>query len=248
MDNLITKKKITRVYGISYSKIKVLIQTKQLQVVQTETGERILKSSLEEWLEFEKDIKENYVNYKIAIEQIGSTWRQELNNINMLSEHGLLETIILEKGLTINFHRYFVSKESLNGFECRLSEKYILEEQVCNILDLDICAIRSRKSRGSIPFIEFRKETYYLRSEVELIIDLKNNYYTVPEVQKRLNLSRSQFRLCKEVLNIIYKNRKNYILKEEIWEIEKQVDYLRANYYSYDEVLVRLNVNTIGAT
>ena len=122
MDNLITKKKITRVYGISYSKIKMLIQTNQLQVVQTETGERVLKSSLAEWLEFENDIKENYVNYKIAIEQIGSTWRQELNNINMLSEHGLLETIVLEEGLTINFHRYFVSKDSLNEFECKLSE------------------------------------------------------------------------------------------------------------------------------
>ncbi|WP_163050996.1 hypothetical protein [Bacillus cereus] len=248
MDNLITKKQITKIYGIGYSKIKVLIQTKRLQVVQTKTGERILKSSLKEWLEFEKDIKENYVNYKIAIEQIGSTWRQELNNINMLSEHGLLKVIVLEEDLTINLHRYFVSKDSLNEFECRLNEKYILEEEVCNILGLDICAIRSRKSRGSIPFIEFRKETYYLRSEVELILDLKNNYYTVPEVQKRLNLSRSQFRLCKESLNIIHKNRKNYILKEEVWEVEKQVDYLRANYYSYDEVLVRLNVNTIGAT
>ncbi|WP_242784708.1 hypothetical protein [Bacillus cereus] len=184
MDNLITKKKITRIYGIGYSKIKLLIQTKQLQVVQTEKGERILKSSLEKWLELEKDIKENYVNYKVAIEKIGSTWRQELNNINMLSEHGLLETIVLEEGLTINFHRYFVSKDSLNEFEYRLSEKYMLEEKVCNILDLDICAIRSRKSRGSIPFIEFRKETYYLRSEVELMLDLKSNYYTVPEFQK----------------------------------------------------------------
>ncbi len=222
--------------------LKRLGELGYIEIILTDSKVRLVKlESLEAYVNFEKEIIENYVGFiegsKILnIDTNSATKIEEI--LVRAGETGVFEVRRLDK--LVNNQIYFISRKSLNQF----LDDFISREDAVNKYGLTSLQLATAVKKGIVTSVTFTMaRVFYKRQHIELLkeklsINLEN-YYHRSEVMTILKLPGGSLNavLREEKIQGVRVDSKSYFLKTQIDRLhEKQLE-TREKYYELDEII-----------
>jgi hypothetical protein len=247
-NELLSKYQVKQSQGWGTDKLNRLIETNQLQTIETPNGVKITKQSLEAYLEYEQNIHTNYVTASTALGELGYTGKsiytpKTKKVLFDLRDQGFLD--VLELDFPIANTSVWVSKKSLSSFLKSLETDYVEWSKVLEEFGWSRNDLYYKIEQHNLPTVSVVRTRYILN---ESLNQFRGEFYTTKEASEILGLPYLVFKHfgIHNIFNDVQGTKVYRIPKSEVERVKAEIKRLRDEYYTYEETIEFLKIKDLN--